>query len=156
MQTGQRITLLRIDDGLALTQRYELKVCSICDGAPATWPGRGRRLAIVQQRGKKKSRYLDLGPDDILLDGWDLPMRADTECAGVFAGNGCFNLIGDPGAIRECLETKAVFPISDGAKAKVLVGRSARTTCDDSGLELLYPAIDTPHAVVNRFKEARL
>lgn len=155
MHTGQRITLLRIDEGLAVTNRHELKVCSLCDGAPATWPGRGRRLAVVQQRGKQKLRYLDLGPDDILLDGWDLPFKGDIECDGVFAGNACFNLIGDPAAIRACLETKAVFPISDSAKAKVLVGRSARTTCDDSGLELLYPTIETHHAFVNRLKKGR-
>jgi len=28
------------------------------------------------------------------------------------------------------------------------------TTCDDSGLELLYPEIETHHAVINRLKAA--
>jgi hypothetical protein len=44
--------------------------------------------------------------------------------------------------------------VTDDAKAKIIVARSPRTTCDDDGLELLYPDIDNRHAVVNRMKEA--
>src|SRR4029453_1951583 len=99
--------------------------------------------------------YLDLDADDILLHEWDLPFRADTEGDGVFSGNACFNLIGDPEAIRECIETQAVFPVSEDAKAKILVSRSERRTWGDEGLELLYPDIHTGHAVVNRVKAAQ-
>ena len=81
-----------------------------------------------------------------------MPFKTDTECSGVFSGNACYNLVGDPAAIRECLETRAVFPISDTAKAKVLVNPAVRTTCDDSGTVLLYPDIDTHHADINRMK----
>ena len=54
--------------------------------------------------------------------------------------------------IREVIETKAVIPVSDSAKAKVIVARAERTRCDDSEVALLYPDIDTHHAVINRMK----
>jgi hypothetical protein len=46
-----------------------------------------------------------------------------------------------------------VVPVSDGAKAKIIVARTERTTCDDSEVALLYPEIDTHHAIINRMKD---
>ena len=46
------------------------------------------------------------------------------------------------------------MPVSDAAKAKVIVARGARTKCDDSEVALLYPEIDTHHAVINRMKRS--
>jgi hypothetical protein len=83
-----------------------------------------------------------------------LPFRTDTEGAGVFSGNACFNLVGDPEAIRQCIESRAVVPVTNSAKAKIIVARGERTTCNDDGLQLLYPEIETHHAVVNRMKES--
>jgi hypothetical protein len=51
----------------------------------------------------------------------------------VFSGNACYNLIGEPEAIRECIERRAVVPVSDSAKAKIIVSRAGRTRCDDDG-----------------------
>jgi hypothetical protein len=51
------------------------------------------------------------------------------------------------------VEERAVYPASAAAKAKIVVTRSARTTCTDEGQELLYPEIETHHAVVNRLKQ---
>jgi hypothetical protein len=44
--------------------------------------------------------------------------------------------------------------VTDDAKAKIIVARSDRSKCNDDGLELLYPDIQTHHAVVNRMKGA--
>jgi len=154
MTTGQRVTLLRIDDCMALTHRFELEVRSTLDPQAVGYQGSKTRLAVVRQRGKRKEFYLDLAADDILLDGWGLPFRADTEGGGVFSGNACFNLIGEPESIRQCIEGRAVVPVTAEAKAKIIVARAERTTCDDDGLQLLYPDIETHHAVVNRMKEA--
>ncbi len=87
-----------------------------------------------------------------MLDGWDVPFRTDTEGKGVMAGNACYNLVGEPEAIRAYIEGRAARPITDAAKAKIIVTRTDRTTCNDEGRELLYPEIDTHHAVVNRMK----
>ena len=153
LKAGQRVTLLKIDDMLAWSHRYELELRSVLDPEPVGYQGRKQRVATVRQRGKRKEFYLDLAEDDILLDGWDVPFRMDTECSGVFAGNACFNLVGDPEAIRQCIETRAAFPITDDAKAKIIVSREPRTKCSDEGTELLFPEIETHHAVVNRMKE---
>jgi len=152
LTNGQRVTLLKIDDMMAMTHRYELEVRRVLEPQAVGYEGRETRLAVVRQRGKRKDRYLDLRADDILLDGWDLPFQTDTEGNGVMAGNACYNLIGDPETIRALIETKAVRPTSQAAKAKIIVGRTERTKCDDQGLELLYPEIDTTHAVIRRFK----
>jgi len=150
---GQKITLLKIDDMMAMTHRYELEVRQTLESSQIGYEGRKTRLAVVRQRGKRKEQYLDLSADDILLDGWGLPFKTDTEGGGIFAGNACFNLVGEPEAIRECIESRAVLPVTDSAKAKIIVARGERTRCDDEGQDLLYPDIETHHAVVNRMKD---
>src|SRR5262245_46720198 len=113
LTTGQRLTLLRIDDALAMTHRFELEVRRALAPEAVGYQGRKVRLAVVRQRGKRKEFYLDYEADEILLDGWEHPFRADTEAGGVIAGNACFNLVGEPEAIRQCIETKAIAPVSD-------------------------------------------
>jgi len=154
LSIGQRVTLLKIDENLAMTHRYEMEVRQALDPTRVGYEGRKTRLAVIRQRGKRKDFYLDLADDDILLDGWNLPFQTDTETHGVMAGNACYNLVGEPEAIRQCIEVKAVMPVTDGAKAKIIVARAQRTTCDDRDQQLLYPEIDTGHAVVNRMKGA--
>jgi len=153
LTVGQRVTLLKIDDCMAMTHRYELEVRSVLEPQAVGYEGRRQRVAVVRQRGKWKDFYLDLASDDILLDGWALPFRTDTEGGGVMAGNACYNLVGEPEAIRQCIESRAVVPVTDSAKAKIVVGRCERTRCSDDGLALLYPEIETHHAVVNRMKD---
>jgi len=98
LSTGQRVTLLKIDDVMAMSHRYELEIRQVIDPPAAVgYEGRNTRVATVRQRGKRKEQYLDLKPDDILLDGWDLHFHTDTEGRGVFSGNACYNLVGDPG-----------------------------------------------------------
>jgi hypothetical protein len=154
LSVGQRLTLLKIDDCLAMTHRYELEVRSILEPQAVGYEGRRQRVAVVRQRGKRKEFYLDLAGDDILLDGWGLPFRTDTEGGGVMAGNACYNLVGEPEVIRQCIESRAVVPVSESAKAKIIVSRAQRTKCNDDGLALLYPEIDTHHAVVNLMKDS--
>jgi hypothetical protein len=120
-----------------MTHRSEPEVRRVLPPEAVGYEGRCQRVAGMRQRGKCKEQYLDLAADDILLDGWGSPFKADTEGDGVMAGNACYNLIGDPDAIRQYIETKAVVPMSDAAKAKIIVARTERTKCNDEGLELL-------------------
>lgn len=153
LKVGQRVTLLKIDDMMAMSHRYELEIRSVLE-ATAVGYHRKQRVATVRQKGKRKEFYLDLGHDDILLDCWDVPFRMDTEGGSVFSGNACYNIVGDPEAIRACIETRAVFPVSNDAKGKILVYPGPRDKCGDDDAILLYPDIDVAHAVINRFKEA--
>ena len=149
---GQRVTLLKIDECLAMSHRYELEIWKALEPEAVGYEKRNTRLAVIRQRGKRKEFFLDLASDDILLDGWNLPFRTDTECGGVWAGNACYNLVGDPEAIRQAIENKAVIPVSESAKAKIIVSVGPRTKCNDDETTLLYPEIETHHAVVNRMK----
>jgi hypothetical protein len=155
LATGQKVTLLKIDDMMAMTHRYELEVRSVLEPQAVGYEGRKQRIGTVRQKGKRKDFYLDLAADDILLDGWGLPFKTDTEGDGVMAGNACYNLVGELETIRDCIENRAVLPVSDSAKAKIIFTQTERTKCNDDGQSLLYPEIETHHAVVNRLKEAR-
>jgi hypothetical protein len=97
------VTLLKIDECLAMTHRYELEVRRVLEPEAVGYAGRKQRVAVVRQRGKHKDFYMDLAADDILLDGWGLPFKADTECGGVMAGNACYNRVVDPEAIRQAI-----------------------------------------------------
>jgi hypothetical protein len=139
-----------------MTNWYELEVRQVLTPEAVGYGGRRQRVGVVRKRGKCKEQSLDLAADDISLEGWGLPFKADTEGGGIMAGNACYNLIGEPEAIRQCIETMAAVPVSDAAKAKLIVARAERTKCSDEGLELVYPAIETDHAVIARFKQARV
>jgi hypothetical protein len=152
LSIGQRVTLLKIDETLAMCHRYEMEVREVLTPERVGYEGRKTRLAVIRQRGKRKTFLLDLAADDILLDGWEQPFKTDTEGKGIIAGNACYNLVGDTDVIRACIETKAIVPVTDSAKAKIFVARAERTTCNNDGLALLYPDIESHHAVVNRFK----
>jgi hypothetical protein len=153
MTIGQRVTLLKIDDLLAMCHRFELEVRSVVNPPQPIGHEPGKmRVATVRQRGKRNDFFLALESDDILLDGWDQPFLADTEGNGVFEGNACYNFVGDADAIRTAIETTAVVPVSDAAKAKIIIWAVQATTCDASGGKLLYPDIETHHAVINRMK----
>jgi len=162
LSVGQRLTLLKIDDCMAMTHRYELEVRSVLEPEAVGYEGRRQRVAVVRQRGKRKEFYLELATDDILLDGWDVPFRTDTEAAtgadgymkggSIIAGNACYNLSGEPEASRHCIESRAIIPVRDSAKAKIIVARYERTRCNDDGQALLYPEIESAHPVVNRIR----
>src|SRR5438105_4447212 len=71
LKPGQRVTLLKIDDMMALCHRYELEVREVLEPARVGYEGRKQRVATVRQKGKRKEFYLDLAADDIVLDGWN-------------------------------------------------------------------------------------
>src|SRR5262245_53715456 len=118
LQTGQQVTLLRVDEMLAMKSRFALSVREVLELESFGDEGRKRRVAVVRQKGRRKDFYLDLGRDDILLDGWDVPFKTDTESGGVMDGNACYNLVGEPESIRGWIEGKSVFPVTTDAKAK--------------------------------------
>jgi hypothetical protein len=148
--------LLKMDDCMAMTHRYELEVRKLVTPEPVGYEGRRRGVAAVRQRGKRQDQYLDLAADDIVLDGWGLPFRMDTEGAGYGPATPVTTSSASRRRAASASKRRRFFPISDAAKAKIIVARTERTKCDDEGLELLYPDIDTHYAVIERFKAARV
>jgi hypothetical protein len=145
----------KLADVMSMTHLCELEVRCVLQPQAVGYEGRRQRVAVARQRGKRKEQYLDLAADDILLDGRGLPFQTDTEGNSIMAGNACYNLVGEPETIRQCIEARAVLPVSDGAKIKIIVARTERNKCNDDGLDLLCPDIPTHHAVIERFKAVR-
>jgi hypothetical protein len=101
----------------------------VLDPQTVSYAGPKTRLAVVRQRGKRKDQYLDLADDDIVLDGWGLPFKTDTE--RVWAGNASDNLVGEPEAIRQLIEARAVAPVPKRqAIAGALAWNSWRLSCE--------------------------
>lgn len=161
LRQNDRVTLLRIDDMMAMCHRYEFTVTKsleVMEGFERVgYEKRNVRVATVKQRGKRKEAYLDIKPGDILLHGWDLPFKTDTECVrdgsgSIMSGNACYNLIGIPSIIKGLIENQAAYPVENSAKACILVSSAPKTRCDDTEAELLYPEIESHHAVIDRIK----
>ena len=155
LQVGQKLTLVWIDDMMALTHRQEIEVRSVSEPIKVGYEGRNTRVGTYRVRGKRKDFFLDLKPDALVFDGWDIPFKADTEDSSCFSGNACFNLVGDPAVIREWIETKQLnTSVGDHARAKILVWPAKeRDSLTIGEGTLLYPEIDTHHVVINRIKE---
>jgi hypothetical protein len=159
---GQKITIFAISSMMAHTVKSEVTVTK--RQAPELKYGygeKGYRLGVLKYRGKRKEYYLTLSQECLVFEGWDLPIKIDSEIPsdGIsFSGNACFNLAGDKELIREYVEKRALVPVTDTGKAKILIvptdAQGRRIGGYDDG-ELLYPEIDTHHAVVNRIKEKR-
>ena len=155
LRVGQKLTLIWIDDMMALTHRQEIEVRSVIEPIKVGYEGRNTRVGTYRVRGKRKEFFLDLKPDTLVFDGWEVPFKADTEGSGCISGNACFNLVGDPAVIREWIETRQLnTSVGDQAKAKILVWPAKeRDSLTIGEGTLLYPEIDTGHAVINRIKE---
>jgi hypothetical protein len=155
LQVGQKLTLVWIDDMMALTHRQEIEVRSVIEPIKVGYEGKNTRVGTYRVRGKRKEFFLDLKLDTLVFDCWDVPFKADTEDSSCFSGNACFNLVGDPAVIREWVDTRQLNSgVGDQAKAKILVWPAKeRDSLTIGEGTLLYPEIDTHHAVINRIKE---
>ena len=60
LRIGQRVTLLKIDDALALTHRYEMEVREVLTPEAVGYQKTKTRLAVIRQRGKRKAFYPDI------------------------------------------------------------------------------------------------
>ena len=129
---------------LAMTSRQEIEVVA-------------SDLVIMKIRGKRGTSALRTFREEpnnfILLDGWDLPVKADTD-GNTFMGNACFNFVAEtPEIVRELIE-KATIPASYQAKAKSLFhpkGKASDLFNPPQG-ELLYPELETGHSVIGRIR----
>ena len=163
---GQTLTLITFG-GLAQTTKVEVAITSLLEKPEdllryRSGPLESRRIGLMKIRGKRKELYLDIRDDALVFDGWDLPIKIDSEVpsarGGVsfcFSGNACYNLAGDADLIKDYVENRNLNgPTHDQVKAKVILVGVGPDGCRDDCLDrLLYPEIETGHAVVNRMKE---
>ena len=153
LHVGQRLTIITIDDALGLTHRIEIEIRDVQPPQPTGYQNEKTRLGICRMRGKRKDFAFAIARDTLVFEGWDIPFRVDTDGGGMFSGNACYNLVGDPAVIREWIETRQMNPgVGAEARAKILAWPAKRENINVEPT-MLYPEIDTSHAVINRLKD---
>jgi hypothetical protein len=155
-----KLTLFTFN-ALAMTVRHEITIKQLLETPTRTYDG--WRLGVMRPRGKRKDYYLDIRDGSVVLPGWDikeiltdmeasqLPERSlasGISCA--FSGNACLNFVGDRDKIKALAES-SIFTLHDEVKATILV--HPYPGGDPDNFTLLYPDLETPHAVINRIKE---
>ena len=149
-QKGSRLTIIYIESILATTKRIEVE----SRGAPA-----GSDTSTFVYRGKRKIVELPTltALDTIILVGWDLPFKVDTEL-GKFRGNACLNFIGNPNLSSAKLRAEAIKDYISLNLNSNFVNRGHVILIEGDQEILLYPEIDSDHAVVQcmqkKIKEA--
>jgi len=152
---GQRVTIIGIG-GIGHTTKTEMTVVSICEPTMSGGCRGAARYGTFKPRGKRKTYYLTVDNDSLVFNGWDLPILIDSEIPsyGGFQGNACLNVsmngLTDLSYLRKWIEDHNLNPaFGDQEKAKILV--PGATINDES--TLLYPEIETHHAVINGMKD---
>lgn len=134
LQEGKKYTIVIIDSGLAMTHRKEITFC-----------GKMNERDTYKEKGKRTKYYLNLNKG-FIFEGWDIPIRVDTDTGTTMRGNACFNFVGDPIVIKHWIDTKNLN--TEARKGIVLV-------VDGDKEELLYPELaEETHAVVGRIIKA--
>ena len=132
---GQKLTVIRVN-GMAMCQKNEIKV---------TDANAASSFVHAVQRGKRKSGIFKVGVEMLVFDGWDLPISTDfSSGAGMIHGNACFNLVGDAATIKDLIDTKNLNTAFDRKGECLLIVDGKET--------LLYPEVETHHAVIERLK----
>lgn len=138
-QIGQQITLIGVSS-MAFTSFTQVTITRELNGK-----------YVIKHKGKRKEYYLS-NPEEttLVFEGWDIPFTTDAEAPAVngvkkFRGNACINLVGNEEIIREYVTTKNINPDFTGLGVIVLI--------DGDNEKVLFPEIETHHAVIDRYKE---
>lgn len=154
LKEGQKYTLFYIDEMMALTHRVELTAVKVDEIESYAQYSNVLRVTFIQRRKRKASAML-LKESMIFLNGWDLPLKIDTDFNS-YSGNALLNFVGEPQEIRKILELNAYNHTRKEIIAYSLPGKSNNgdpwllmTTHDK---KMLYPEIaaEETHAVVQR------
>jgi len=154
LHVNQRLTIFTIDSILAMTHRRFIEIRGVKPAPERVGYDNHLRLGTYREKGKRRKEFFfDLPDDALVFDGWDVPFTADTDGGGMICGNACFNLVGDPAVIREWIETKQLnTEVDQQTKATILVWPASRPNTSVEP-KLLYPELETGHAVIDELKE---
>lgn len=150
LKEGQKYTLFYIDEMMALTHRVELTTVKVDEIESYAQYSNVLRLVFVQRRKRNPGSML-LKESMIFLNGWDLPLKIDTDFNS-YSGNALLNFVGEPQEIRKILELNAYNHTRKGIIAYSLPGESEYYDTKILDKKMLYPEIaaEEAHAVVQR------
>ena len=131
---GQKLTLVTINS-MALTIKSEIELIDY------------NGLFFVFKYKKKGERYLlKLGKTDLVFEGWNLPIIADTE-TNYYRGNACLNFLSEsPEQLRGYIEKNNLNPYFCRKGIVIYIDANNEE-------HLLYPEEVEQHAVIQRMKE---
>lgn len=140
---GMRLTVISISSFMAHTMRQEIEITGTQD-----------EKVTFKLRGKRKEFYFQPEHDNIILNGWDLPIKVDSDSSAGFAGNACYNLVAESPEALKAILAESLLPLDDTTKAKIFfISNEQFKNRDIHNGALLHPDIETSHAVINRYKE---
>lgn len=154
LEVGKEYTIFGVGEMMAMTYRREIKIVDKKDDK-----------YIFKQRNSDSKRlgrkmfYLSLKDDNVVLEGWDLPLKYDYEfkfadgCQRA-SGNACLNFIGTPESVRKALEKNLNEHLRKGIVVAIDY-KENQSSADESNERMVYPEIaeKESHAVVQRILE---
>lgn len=131
-----RLTLVTFN-GIAMSVKTEIEVGEDY-----------HETSTFKERGKRKLFKLRIDTSDLVFEGWDLPIKLDTE-TNICRGNACYNFVtNEPEKLKEFIKTKN---LNDEFKKHAHI-----IWIDNNNNEnLLFPELETSHAVVNKLKSKK-
>jgi len=152
---GEKYTVYRIDDFLAMTSTQEITVKDLDPEGNAIYSLRGKRKRFILRLESRSYASAPLKPFvGAVFRGWDQPIETDVvasrhaaksgEMSAVMRGNACFNFVGKPEDIRAWIEAGQLNP--HFRKGTVIAIEGEQETP-------VYPEIEAHHAVIARLKE---
>jgi len=111
LRKGSKLTIVFIEPILATTRRIEVESRGVKGDSDTP---------VFVYRGKRKLVKLPFltDKDTIILAGWDLPFKVDTE-VGKFRGNACLNFIGNPN-LTSYVASVVSLPSTTGLRAAAI------------------------------------
>lgn len=142
LKVNGKYTVISISESTAMTRKMEITITNKIEL-------NGKIGYEYKLKGKRTSFALRPKDSSLILEGWDIPIKADTDCAGVWRGNACLNLVGDIDTARFYIDNKN---LNEGLiKGKILLVNPSDS--QDTGITILYPdeAGKLGHAVIDRY-----
>ncbi len=139
LKPKQKLTVIGLN-GLAMTSKFEVQIVDQI----------GERYVIVH-RGKRKKYYYTPNSQELIFENWDLPILVDTE-TNIMRGNACYNFITDDAdKLKQYIEAKNINNEFKNFAHIIWIAESEMRK-SEAKENLLYPEIETSHAVIGRIK----
>ena len=130
-----RLTLVSLN-GIAMSVKAEIEVGEDY-----------HETSTFKARGKRKIYKLRIDKGDLVFEGWDLPIKLDTE-TNTCRGNACYNFVtNEPEKLKEFIKTKN---LNDE-----FYNYAHILWIDGEEENLLYPELNSHHAVIERIRNKK-
>ena len=121
-EIGKKYTTFEISSFMACSVKREIVI-----------KDKDSRGTIFALRGKRKRYYTKCDKDVAVFEGWDLPLKADSD-GNSYCGNALLNFVGTIEFVRDWIENKNLNPELD----KSLVVATTQPTNDEKTW-MVYP-----------------